>query len=49
LREAVKTGDAIVQTGLPKIIWLYEISNKLKRKKKSVGDFNKSFLQQTLF
>ena len=49
LIEAVKTGDAIVQTGLPKIIWLYEISNKLKRKKKSVGDFNKSFLQQTLF
>jgi len=49
LRKAVKTGDAIVQTGLPKIIWLYEISNKLKRKKKSVGDFNKSFLQQTLF
>ena len=49
LREAVKTGDAIVQTGLPKIIWLYEISNKLKRKKKSVGDFNKSFLQQSLF
>ena len=49
LREAVKTGDAIVQTGLPKIIWLYEISNKLKRKKKSVGDCHKSFLQQTLF
>lgn len=31
--------DAIVKTGLPKIIWLYEISNKLKRKKKERGRF----------
>lgn len=49
LREAVKTGLAIVQTGLPKIIWLYEISNKLKRKKKIVSYFNKISNQPTLF
>jgi hypothetical protein len=36
LREAVKDGSAIVKTGLPKIIWIYEISNKLKRKNKKV-------------
>jgi hypothetical protein len=36
LRKAVKQGEAIVKTGLPKIIWIYEISNKLKRKNKQV-------------
>ena len=40
LREAVKTGEAVVRTGLPKIIWLYEISDKLKRKNKIVRDIN---------
>lgn len=32
LREAVKQGEATVETGLPKYIWMYEISRKLKRK-----------------
>lgn len=49
LREAVKKGEAIVQTGLPKIIWIYEISNKLKRKKKIVLDINTNNFQQTIF
>jgi hypothetical protein len=49
LRNAVKTGDAIVHTGLPKIIWLYEISNKLKRKNKIVNNFNKIPIQKSLF
>jgi hypothetical protein len=40
LRQAVQNGEAIVQVGLPKIIWMYEISNKLKRKKKNVKEFN---------
>ena len=34
LREALKTGEAKVLTGLPKIIWLYEINKKNKKKKK---------------
>jgi len=32
MRDAVKTGEAIIKTGLPKIIWIYEINKKLKRK-----------------
>ena len=28
MREAVKTGEAIIKTGLPKIIWLYDIKRK---------------------
>ena len=33
MREAVKTGEAVIKTGQPKKIWLYEITDKLKRKK----------------
>lgn len=40
LREAVKTGEAVIHTGLPKIIWLYEISKKLKRKNFNVESFS---------
>lgn len=49
LREAVKTGEAVIHTGLPKTIWLYEISNKLKRKKKNIQDFSTNVFQHTLF
>ncbi len=49
LREAVKKGEAVVKTGLPKTIWLYEISKKLKRKNKSVGNFDKSYPNGNLF
>ena len=49
LREAVKNGEAVVKTGLPKTIWLYEISKKLKRKNKSVGVFDKCYPNGTLF
>jgi hypothetical protein len=49
LREAVKNGSAIIKTGLPKIIWLYEISNKLKRKNKEVKTFSKNTIQAQLF
>lgn len=42
LREAVENGQAIVKTGLPKKIWIYEISDKLKRKNKKVPNFNKT-------
>jgi hypothetical protein len=41
LREALKTGEAVLHTGLPKTIWLYEISNKLKRKKMRVSDYRR--------
>jgi hypothetical protein len=40
LRAAIQTGDAVIYTGLPKTIWLYEISNKLKRKNKIIVDIN---------
>jgi hypothetical protein len=49
LRKAVEEGSAIITTGLPKIIWLYEISNKLKRKKKEVIYYNKKVFIPTLF
>ena len=49
LREAVKTGEAVVKTGLPKIIWIYEISDKLKRKNKVVKQIKTNSKQQTLF
>jgi hypothetical protein len=32
MREAVKTGEAIIKTGLPKKIWLYEIREKQRNK-----------------
>ena len=49
LRAAIQTGDAVVKIGLPKIIWMYEISNKLKRKRKNVQEFNyKKNLQMQL-
>lgn len=49
LREAVKNGSAIIHTGMPKTIWLYEISNKLKKKRKIVLPFNRIKTQQVLF
>lgn len=49
LRDAVKIGEAIVHTGLPKTIWLYEISKKLKRKNKIIKEFNQSSEQYKLF
>lgn len=30
MREAVKDGTAIIKTGLPKIIWLYDIKRKVR-------------------
>ena len=36
LRECVKTGEAVVKTGLPKIIWMYNIVRKKHSKKKMV-------------
>ena len=44
LREAVADGSAIIKVGLPKIIWLYEISAKLKRKRKIVSRYSKDHL-----
>jgi len=41
LRDAVKNGEALVKTGLPKKIWLYEISKKLKHKNKKIGIYDK--------
>lgn len=49
LRKAVVNGEAVIHTGLPKIIWLYEISKKLKRKNKVVLSINNNISQQKLF
>jgi len=36
LREAIKTGEAVVKTGLPKRVWLYPIIRKKNSKKKMI-------------
>lgn len=40
MREAVKTGDAKIHTGLPKIIWMYKINYKNRNKIMLLEDFN---------
>jgi len=47
MREAVKTGEAIIKTGLPKRIWIYEINKKHRNKKCVMRDIHA--LQETLF
>lgn len=46
LREAVKTGHAVIKIGLPKNIWIYEISKKLKKKRKTIQSFDLKFINQ---
>ena len=48
LREAVKNGEAEIKIGLPKKIWIYTISKKLKRKRKNVKNI-KEIAQPKLF
>ena len=40
MREAVKTGEAIIHTGLPKKIWMYKINYKNRNKVMILDDFN---------
>ena len=47
MREDVKTGKAVVKTGEPKIIWLYDLSCRRKRKRKKQM-FLKTFGTSTL-
>ena len=43
LREALKTGEALLKTGLPKRIWLYPITRKKNSNKTMVLEvFNKN-------
>jgi hypothetical protein len=49
LRDAVKNNEAIVKTGLPKIIWIYEISKKLKMKNKQVATYDSKYPNGNLF
>lgn len=45
MREAVKTGEAVVHTGLPKTIWLYPITRKKHSKKKMILEtYNKNIV-----
>lgn len=49
IREAVKQGKAVIRTGKPKTIWLYKISNKLKKKRKYIGRYKKDNIINDLF
>lgn len=49
LREAVESGEALIKTGEPKTIWLYNISAKLKRKRKYIGRYKKDNIIKDLF
>jgi hypothetical protein len=40
MREAVKTGEAVIHTGLPKKIWMYKINYKNRNKVMILDDFN---------
>jgi hypothetical protein len=40
LRDALKTGEAVLKTGLPKKIWMFNLS-KMKKKKCLFRDFKK--------
>lgn len=41
LREAVKTGQAEVKTGLPKIIWMLNVNRKQYKKEKNIKTLDK--------
>ncbi len=40
LREALKNGEAYIETGLPKVIWIFEISKSMKNKKIVFGKYD---------
>ena len=40
MREAVKTGEAIIHTGEPKIIWMYKINYKKRNKVMILDNYN---------
>jgi len=49
MREAIKEGKAELKTGLPKSVWLYKISKKLKRKRKVLDAYSKDIPYPSLF
>lgn len=49
LRKALQENDAKIITGKPKIIWIYEISKKLKRKKYKIKNLKHGINQMELF
>jgi hypothetical protein len=49
LRDALKKGEAFINTGLPKIVWLFEITKKQKRKNKIIQNICQNSNQQQLF
>ena len=49
MRDAVKSGDAIVLTGLPKIIWLYKINENQRNKKMEIEYIDRLRKPPTLF
>ena len=49
LREALKTGEAVLKTGLPKRIWMYSITRKKNSNKKMILPvFNKNIVVNPL-
>jgi len=49
LRKAVAEGEAVVNTGLPKIIWLYDIKRRKRMERVQLLEFKKGGSQVKLF
>ena len=49
MRDALKTGDAILKTGLPKKIWMYKINNRKRKKQMLLNVFTGDASQKTIF
>ena len=49
MREDLKNGNAVLKTGLPKKIWIYEINKNLKRKKMDIYTYDKENISLSLF
>jgi len=49
MREALKNGEAEIKTGLPKKIWVFKISKKMKKKDLIFGIYDKNNNNKSLF
>jgi len=49
MREAIKSGEAVIKTGLQKNIWLYPINKKLRKKTFLIGRYADYGPQLSLF
>jgi len=49
MREALKTGEAKIITGKPKIVWIYKINSKKRGKVKDINIYTGDTAQLTIF